>query len=525
MPFSPAPTIAIDGIFVDFCCVGTILEKSEKRKRVKKKNIGQIGIDESDMECSTLDRLKQLFTLAIPIVGGFWILFLGSFINVLFASHYGYEDTNSAVFAGVSLANLFANITFFSFIIGMSSAVETLASQNFGAKNYEEVGLTVQRSILILTAMSLPLATACLFAGKIFSYFGIEAAVVTVITNYLHIRMLALPLDIVNVSFEKYLMAVGVTTPSLIANTIQNVTLILFNTVFVFGLNLGYHWLAVSWVSSTFVMCIVQVGMSWNYPEVQLTLIPWDRRAVLTGWKQFIALGIPGALMSCSECWAFEINLFFASQLGTTSVTVQAIMTQILTLTGSIPLGISIATASLVGNAIGAGKRKHAIELSRLALVVIFCAEVVVGLILFCGGGSFIHFFTKNDSVKEIFMSMLPFLSVVTIIDGFQTVSSGILRGTGNQAIGAAANIFSFYGIGIPVAWYLCFRTPLRVRGLFYGLYCGASFQATVLLSLVLCCQSYVFNTTVLKEGIAGSRNGDSNLSVTDLEEQQVARK
>jgi len=49
----------------------------------------------------------------------------------------GDPDAGTVIFAGISLANMYANVTGFAFLIGMSSAVDTLASQQNGAQRYE----------------------------------------------------------------------------------------------------------------------------------------------------------------------------------------------------------------------------------------------------------------------------------------------------------------------------------------------------------------------------------------------------
>ena len=83
------------------------------------------------------------------------------FINLFFAGQYSVQ-----VFAGISLANMFANISYVSLLVGMSGAVETLGSQLNGAENYRMVGVVLQRSILILVCMSLPILTIWYYATR-----------------------------------------------------------------------------------------------------------------------------------------------------------------------------------------------------------------------------------------------------------------------------------------------------------------------------------------------------------------------
>jgi Na+-driven multidrug efflux pump len=47
------------------------------------------------------------------------------------------SSSGTVTFAGISLANMYANVTGFAFLNGMSTAVETVASLQNGAKRYE----------------------------------------------------------------------------------------------------------------------------------------------------------------------------------------------------------------------------------------------------------------------------------------------------------------------------------------------------------------------------------------------------
>ena len=83
------------------------------------------------------------------------------FINLFFAGQYSVE-----VFAGISLANMFANVSYVSLLVGMSGAVETLASNLNGAGSHRMVGVVLQRSVLILASMSLPILAMWYYATR-----------------------------------------------------------------------------------------------------------------------------------------------------------------------------------------------------------------------------------------------------------------------------------------------------------------------------------------------------------------------
>ena len=151
-----------------------------------------------------------------------------------------------------------------------------------------KVGLVLQRSIAILTAMCIPLLFLWFFVYDIYLYIGVERDVCEVIKSYVYIRALAVPIDIVNESYEKYLMSIGVMEPSMWSNVAFNAFLLAFNCLFVFGFGWGYRSLAYSWLISTFLMASVLIGLSLYYPQVGIHFFLWQFMEYLT--QKFLLL-------------------------------------------------------------------------------------------------------------------------------------------------------------------------------------------------------------------------------------------
>ena len=94
---------------------------------------------------STCDEIKVLFTLAWPTVLAYFFYHLVSMISLFFAGRVGEVEL-----AAGTLAISFINVTGPSLYIGLGSALETLSSQAFGAKNFRMVGIVLQRGVWIL---------------------------------------------------------------------------------------------------------------------------------------------------------------------------------------------------------------------------------------------------------------------------------------------------------------------------------------------------------------------------------------
>lgn len=462
----------------------------------------EIEVDENS---STYERLVAISSIAFPIIVSFFLNIGGGFINLIYAGSYVLDGSDTTVFDGISLSNMYCNVTFLSLLIGLSSAIETLGSQHNGAKNYKEVGIVLQRSFVVLGVLTLPVFFLWYFSGTIFRYFGVNAEICQVISDYVRIRMLTIPLDVLDISYEKYLMAIGIVHPSMWANISFNLTIILFDSLFVYVLKYPYTFLGYTWVIARYVSAILQFRMSLSYKEVQRTLQPFDR-AALRGLFQFFSIGLPGTVMLISEWWSYEILTLFASSLGPDPLAAEAIILQTAGLCYMLPLGLGIASSSLVGNALGAMKKDFAVQLSRLIILVSFVLQSFVGILLMLFGTYFVRVFTKNENVLAISSSTLPFLSIFTLFDALQGVASGILRGAGKQTLGAICNVIAFYALGLPAAYVACFVYHADVPGLIMGISAGTFFQVGVLLFMIFFCPNYLFTTII-----------HPNIEMTDL--------
>lgn len=75
---------------------------------------------EMDENSTTKERLLVLLAQAGPVTVSFFLGFAGTFTNLIFASHFvGDDGLKSTIFAGVSLANMFANVSCMSLLIGI----------------------------------------------------------------------------------------------------------------------------------------------------------------------------------------------------------------------------------------------------------------------------------------------------------------------------------------------------------------------------------------------------------------------
>jgi len=383
--------------------------------------------------------------------------------------------------------------------VGMSTALDTLGSQYNGAQKYFEVVIVLQRSVVVLALMLVPVCVIWSFIGEIFAAVGVDAETVSIMLRYFAVIGWIVPGKIVAISYRKYLMCMGLTWPHMYMNLVSDVVIIIACAA-ALHMDWGVVGLGWAWVMGSYAGGMFIVAVTYFQPEVQrsvavLPFFPLHKEAwAWVGIKEYVCLGFPGMVMVCAEWWAYEILMVFASVLGPDAITAQSLIFQLSNLTFMIPSCTGMATNILVGNALGASKQQLAVDVGRTSLGTIALIEgaVIMPVMLFCGG-AFVGLYSTDEAVMWESMRAIPILAAASFCDGVQAVASGILRGTGNQKIGAYTNLACFYIIGVPLAHFFCFSMNMRVSGLILGLSVAVAVQCAVLLFFVFCRQDQIY--------------------------------
>jgi hypothetical protein len=124
-------------------------------KQPKFRRIATVEDDQASTRDKKIDfgiEARLFCNLAAPNV----LIQVFSFALWMENSMYVGQTLGTTELAAVSLGNMCGNLTGLSLIFGMLSAMDTLAPQAMGSKQYGEIGVLVQRSTWLCMAMCLP---------------------------------------------------------------------------------------------------------------------------------------------------------------------------------------------------------------------------------------------------------------------------------------------------------------------------------------------------------------------------------
>ncbi|XP_032803354.1 multidrug and toxin extrusion protein 1 [Petromyzon marinus] len=454
------------------------------------------------------NELREVAMLAVPVTVSSFLIFCISMVSTVFCGHLGKIELDS-----VMLASAVINITAIAVGVGMSLACDTLMSQAFGAKNLHEVGVILQRGIIILMLSCCPCWALFLNIRPFLLTIGQDPEVARLASLYVLICIPALPAIFLYQLESKYLQNQSITMPQVYTGLLMNGLNALFNYIFIYVMDMGVPGSAVAYVISNYsqsILLFVYIRVRGLHRNTWAGW-SWD---CLQNWGVFMRLALPSLVMVCMEWWAYEVGIFLTGVLGVLEQASQAVTYQLITITYMIPLGLSVAVNVRVGNALGAGRPEQANNSAKVVMICIGFMELLNAVILVAGRHVVAYVFTTAHDVIDMVAAIMPVCAAYQLFEGIVVVSGGILRGGGRQKVGAVANFMGYNVFSLPIGISLMFCTSLRVIGLWIGMLVG----------LVMLCIFMIFYVCQLDwKAMANEAQERSGIGVKpqNVEEQQ----
>ncbi|XP_045442460.1 multidrug and toxin extrusion protein 1 isoform X2 [Pipistrellus kuhlii] len=376
------------------------------------------------------------------------------------------------------------NVTGISVGFGLSSACDTLMSQTYGSPNKKHVGVILQRGALILLLCCFPCWALFLNTQHILLLLRQDPAVSRLTHTYVMIFIPALPATFLYTLQVKYLLTQGIILPQILTGVAANLVNVLVNYLFLHELHLGVMGSALANLMAQFSLALfLFLYIFWRKLH-RATWGGWSLEC-LQDWGSFFRLAIPSMLMLCMEWWAYEIGSFLSGILGMVELGAQSIVYELATIVFMIPTGFSVAASVRIGNALGAGDIEQARRCSLVSVLVTELFAVAFCVLLLSCKDLVGYIFTTDREILALVARVVPLYAVSHLFEGLACTGGGILRGSGNQKVGAILNAVGYYVIGLPVGISLMFATSLGVVGLWAGIILCTVCQAACFLGFI----------------------------------------
>ncbi len=415
---------------------------------------------------------RLLFSIALPIAVQNLITFMVSMADTLMVGALG-EIQLSAV----SIANnLFFVLTILMF--GLAGGSNIMISQYWGkgnVKTIHKILAIMYRVCLLITGIFIFIA---LFLPKYFmGIFTTDKAVIDFGASYLRIVCIGyLFYSITNCtimmlrSVKTVSISIIVYTASLLVNSILNWILIFGNLG---APELGIRGAAIATICARITeFSIVLVFMFIYERKIGLKLehlLKLDKDIL----KDYVGLCTP---VLCNELlWAIGASMIsvIVGRMGTEVVAANSINGVAHQFVTVFIFGMSNATAVIIGNTIGEGKKEKAKEYAYSIGVFSVVMGCISGLMILLIKPFVVNFYNVSYSTKLIAMEIMTVTSGIII---FQSLASnfmmGVLRGGGDAKFVLINDLIFMWLVAIPGGFFVAFVLELPVALVFLVIKC-----------------------------------------------------
>jgi MATE family multidrug resistance protein len=429
----------------------------------------RVANDEEDGQSAAGTNLRTEASLFCNLAAPNVITQIFSFLLWMENSMYVGQMLGTTELAAVSLGNLTGNLTGLSLILGMMSALDTLAPQSMGSKQYAEVGVLVQRATWLCMSMLPPCLLFWWNMETILLFLNQPAGASALAGQFLRVFCFGLPPLVCFEVSRRFLGCQNITWPFCV---ITGVTALgahpFFLWFFITYCGFGFIGTPMAIVSSQWWMLLLTIAYIYFWqPHNPATWTGFSSRQALE-WRgvcRFLQLGLPGVL-SMSEWWYWEVLCFMAGQFGTEALAAHTIAYNLIPLTFMVPLGVSIGCSTRVGTLLGEGDVATAKLVSRWSVGIGFTLIVIDAYLILLGRSSLIALFTDDVEVVKNCTLIWPWMCIFIVFDNGWGVHRGILLGLGLQNRMSWAIGLTLWLFGLPMMYYVAFTLHKGLLGL-----------------------------------------------------------
>lgn len=396
---------------------------------------------------------------AWPVLIAQWASVGMMLIDTALLGHYQAEDLAAvAIGSGVHIAILMT-------LVGVVQAVSPLVAQLRGQGREEEVGAVLFHGLLLAAALAVPAALVLCFPGWLLQLAPMPPAIESKVRLYLLALALAAPASLAYRTCHAFCNGMGHPRPLMFIGLCMLAVHALLAWLLVFG-----HWggapLGVAGCALSNVICawlslltvILYLRRSRLAPLVRQAL-RW-RRPQVARLRELVTLGLPMGLSSCVEVAAFTLIALFIARLGAATVGAHRIVANLVALAYMLPLSVAVATLTRVGVAVGAGNLAEARLAARAGLGLGSLASLGLIALFAWQAVPLIASFSSAPEVQGIALSLLGYILAYQLFDTWQTIAGFCLRAYKVTAAPLLIHIFSFWGIGLGLGYWLAFLSP-----------------------------------------------------------------
>ncbi|MCA9622983.1 MAG: MATE family efflux transporter [Myxococcales bacterium] len=394
-------------------------------------------------------RYRTILRLALPIMGG---MASQNVMNLVDTAMVGSQG--DAALAAVGLSS-FANFMAQAFIMGLSVGVQAMAARRLGEGRHTETAIPLNGGLLLAVALGLPVsALLFILAPSFYPFLNDDPKVIAEGVPYLQARLCAIAAVGMNFSFRGYFNGVNLSKIYMRSLLVMHATNLTLNFLLIYG-HLGFPQLGatgagVGTAIATYVGSLTYIAMGFRYARTGGFLHGLPDKATLT---TMLRLSVPSGISQLFFAAGLTTLFWIVGRVGTTELAAANVIINVMLVALLPGIGLGIAAASLVGQALGRQDVDDAArwgwEVSRVAVAVL----AVLGLPMLLFPAPLLGIFIDDPATIQVGTWPLRAVGASIAIDGIAQVLQASMLGAGDSRRIMIVNIGLQWCLFLPIAY------------------------------------------------------------------------
>lgn len=424
--------------------------------------------------------LWETAVLALPLVVSQLSAVGMNAIDAVLAGHHG-AATLGAVAIGASIWSLALVVA-----IGVTMAVPPSVAQLDGAGRRDAIGPLFRQALWLALGLGLLLWLALRGAIALVRVIGIDPVLVDDVAGFLRAVSWGAPALAAFFTLRGMSAGVGITRPTMYFSLMALVLLGPIAWVLLHGgygipamgaAGIGAATAIVLWLEAiAFALYVL-----WHPAYADLALTARLERPQWAAIGELLRIGVPMGVTVLMEAGLFIATTLTIGTLGAATVASHQVALNVASLFFMIPLGIAMATTVRVGNAVGRGDAEGVRFAGNAGIGLTFGTQAVSATIMLALPTAIASLYSNDAAVIALAAELLVLAALFQFPDGIQAAANGALRGLKDTRVPMFITTFAYWGVGMPVGWWLAFPRAMGAQGMWIGLIAGLGVAALLL--------------------------------------------
>ena len=380
---------------------------------------------------------RYILRVGLPLVAGMASSTVMQFTDRLFLSRHSVDAIAAALPASI------ASMTIVMTLMGVCGYTSVLIAQYIGSNSPNRVGSALWQGLWFSLAATLLLVLTWWPAEWIFSLAGHAESVQSLEVTYFRVLNLGAGFSLAGAAMAGFFSGRGQTRPVMIANLTAAVINVPLDYLLIFGgllipplgiLGAGIATV-IGWIICAVMMaCVIFTEKNDQAYHVRKGLcFEWDM------FRRLLRFGLPSGCNFFMELIAVTWFCFEVGVFGTHALAATNIAFSLNSLVFLPMIGLNIALASLVGQAMGRGRPDEAERVTMNTLHLAFAYMVPMAAFLALAAGPLMDIFAPGDlsfegfaPVRRLGIVLLYFIAIYSLVDAGNIVFFAALKGAGD---------------------------------------------------------------------------------------------